>query len=120
SSPLYSLLPALHLATAVYGFTVEETLVGATAHAADALGRPALGRVTAGAKADYLVVSGSEALLPLYASGDAHLSEAALGSPAVWRRGPSAARGLRLAVDEAPGCQAGHHLEAVEADHRIV
>lgn len=86
SSPLYSLLPALHLATAVYGFTVEETLVGATAHAADALGRPDLGRVTAGAKADYLVVSGSEALLPLYAWGDPHLSEAVLGGTTVWRR----------------------------------
>jgi len=86
SSPLYSLLPALQLATAVYGFSVLEVLIGATAHAADALGRPELGRVQAGAVADYLVVDGFEALLPLYAWGSPHLTEAVLGGTTVWRR----------------------------------
>ena len=61
-------------------------LIGATAHAADALGRPELGRVQAGAVADYLVVDGSEALLPLYAWGSPHLTEAVLGGTTVWRR----------------------------------
>lgn len=86
SSPLFSLLPALQLATAVYGFSVHEALIGATAHAADALGRTDLGRVQVGALADYLVVDGSEALLPLYAWGNPHLAEAVLGGSTVWRR----------------------------------
>lgn len=86
SSPLYSLLPALQLAIAVYGFSVNEALIGATANAADAIGRPDLGRVAVGACADYLVVDGPEALMPLYAWGDPYLAEAVLGGATVWRR----------------------------------
>lgn len=86
SSPLYGLLPALQIATASAGFTVEETLVGGTAHAADALGQPRWGRLTPGALADFLVVDGPEALLPLYSWGSSRLFEMVIGGVGVWRK----------------------------------
>ena len=86
SSPMYGLLPALQLALVATGMSVHENLIAGTANAADALGRPEWGRVQAGAVADYLVVDGSEALLPLYAWGSPHLTEAVLGGTTVWRR----------------------------------
>lgn len=86
SSPVYGLLTALQLAIAMAGFGVEEALVAGTANAADALGRPTWGRLEAGAVADYLVVDGAEALLPLYAWGDPALSEMVIGGRVVWRR----------------------------------
>ncbi len=86
SSPLYGLLPALQLATALAGFSVEEALVAGTAHAADALARPDWGRLTAGSVADFLVVDGPEALLPLYSWGHSRLFEMVIGGTSVWRK----------------------------------
>ncbi len=83
SSPLFGLLPALQLATALAGFTVVETLVAVTASAADALGRPTWGRLEAGSVADYLVVDGPEALLPLYGWGDPQLHDVVIGGASV-------------------------------------
>lgn len=86
SSPLYGLLPALQLATALAGFTVEETLIAGTANAADALGQPTWGRLAPGSVADYLVVNGPEALLPLYSWGNPQLYEMVIGGQSVWRK----------------------------------
>ncbi|MBX3143243.1 MAG: imidazolonepropionase [Trueperaceae bacterium] len=86
SSPLYGLLPALQLATALAGFSVEEALVAGTAHAADALGRPDWGRLEPGSLADFLVVDGPEALLPLYSWGHSRLFEMVIGGTSVWRK----------------------------------
>ncbi|NLG09136.1 MAG: imidazolonepropionase [Deinococcales bacterium] len=85
SSPLFGLLPALQLAGVATGLTVHETLVAGTANAADALGRPDWGRVQAGAAADYLVVNGAEALLPLYTWGQPSIKEMVIGGQTVWR-----------------------------------
>jgi imidazolonepropionase len=85
SSPLYGLLPALQLATALAGFTVEETVVAGTASAADAVGRPTWGRLEPGSVADYLVVDGPDALLPLYSWGDPQLHEVVIGGTSVLR-----------------------------------
>lgn len=87
SSPLYGLLPAMQLAIAVAGFTVEEALVAGTATAADALGHPTWGRLEPGSVADYLVVDGPEALLPLYAWGQPQLHAVVIGGRTVWRTG---------------------------------
>lgn len=84
SSPLFGLLPALQLASALAGFTVEEALVAGTANAADALRRPAWGRIAAGSVADFLVVAGAEALLPLYSWGDPQLAAVVIGGQTVW------------------------------------
>lgn len=86
SSPLYGLLPAMQLATALAGFTVEEALVAATANAADALGQPTWGRLATGSAADYLVVDGEEAMLPLYSWGHSQLYEMVIGGQSVWRK----------------------------------
>jgi len=86
SSPHYGLLPALQLATALGGYTVQEALIGGTAHAADALARPSWGRLEPGALADYLVVDGPEAMLPLYSWGHSRLHEMVIGGRSVWRR----------------------------------
>lgn len=86
SSPLYGLLPALQLAIATAGFTVEEALAAGTAHAAKALGRPDWGVLQAGAMADYLVVDGADALLPLYSWGHPALAEMVIGGRVVWRQ----------------------------------
>lgn len=86
SSPLYGLLPALQLAVALGGFTVEETLVAGTAHAADALGEPTWGRIEQGSVADFLVVDGPEALLPLYSWGSSQLYEMVIAGRSVWRK----------------------------------
>lgn len=86
SSPLYGLLPALQLATALAGFSVEEALVAGTAYAADALGQPRWGRLEAGSFADFLVVDGPEALLPLYSWGHSRLYEMVIGGTSVWRK----------------------------------
>jgi imidazolonepropionase len=52
SSPIRDLLACAGLACITMGLTAEEALAGVTAHAADALGRPDLGRVEVGARAD--------------------------------------------------------------------
>lgn len=53
SSPVRELWACATLACLTLGLTVEEALAGITAHAADALGRPELGRLTPGARADF-------------------------------------------------------------------
>ncbi len=55
SSPIASLLLAMNQAAVLFGLTPEETLRGATAHAARALGLPQKGRLCAGADADILL-----------------------------------------------------------------
>ncbi len=86
SSPLFGLLPALQLAVAVYGFTAAEALAGATVNAARALRLPDVGAIAPGSKADFVVVDGPEALLPLYAWGDAHVGEVFVGGRSAWRK----------------------------------
>jgi len=85
SSPLYGLLPALQLATALAGFTVEETLTAGSATAADALGQPTWGRLEPGSVADFLVVEGPEAMEPLYGWGHPRLHEVVIAGHSVWR-----------------------------------
>ena len=84
SSPLYGLLPALQLAIALAGFTVTEALVAGTANAGAALGRPTWGRLESGCVADYLVVDGPEALVPLYSWGDPQLATVVIAGRTVW------------------------------------
>jgi len=60
--------------------------VGATAHAADALRLPDVGRVAPGARADFLVSAGPEALLPLYAWGEPQVAEVVVGGVTAWGR----------------------------------
>lgn len=69
SSPLYSLTLALQLSIALGGLNVDEALLAGTAHGADALGRPDLGRLKPGSAADFLVVDGKQGVLPLYSWG---------------------------------------------------
>ncbi|MEJ2514624.1 MAG: imidazolonepropionase [Gammaproteobacteria bacterium] len=54
SSPVVSLLTAMHMAGVFFGLTPEEILAGATRHAARALGRPG-GVLEAGMPADFAV-----------------------------------------------------------------
>lgn len=56
SSPVRDLWTCATLACVHLGLSPEEALAGITAHAARALHRPALGRVTPGARADLLLV----------------------------------------------------------------
>lgn len=85
SSPVFGLLPALQLALATVGLSVHEALVAGTANAADALGQGSWGRIEAGAVADYLVVSGKEALTPLYTWGQPSIKEMVIGGQSIWR-----------------------------------
>jgi imidazolonepropionase len=52
SSPVHSLLSTMNMACVLFGLTPEEALLGVTAHAARALGRPDRGRIAPGLKAD--------------------------------------------------------------------
>lgn len=73
SSPLYSMVLAMQLSIALGGLSVEEALLAGTAHTADALGKRELGRLTPGSAADFIVVDGPEATLPLYTWGHASM-----------------------------------------------
>jgi len=84
SSPFYSLPLALQLATALGGLTVEEALIAGTAHAADALGKPDLGRLDPGAHADFLVMEGPHALELFYRWGEVPLERVYVGGQPVW------------------------------------
>jgi imidazolonepropionase len=53
SSPVASLLAAMHMATTLFGLTAEEALLGATRHAARALGRRDIGSLDVGKRADF-------------------------------------------------------------------
>lgn len=86
SSPVFGLLPALQLAVATLGLSVEEVLVAATAGTATALGRPQWGRLAPGSVADYLVVDSARALTPLYTWGAPSLKEMVIGGQTVWRK----------------------------------
>lgn len=55
SSPLRDLLSCATLACLTMGLTVEEALAGVTRHAADALGRPDLGRIAPGSAGDVAI-----------------------------------------------------------------
>lgn len=83
SSPLYSLTLALQLAIALGGLNVDEALLAGTAHAADALGRPDLGRLELDSAADFIVVDGKQAILPLYSWGANRLRAAYIGGEEV-------------------------------------
>jgi imidazolonepropionase len=65
TSPCCSLLTALHLATVLFGLTAEEALLGATRHAAAALGLRDRGTLALGQRADFTVwdLSGPEHLV---------------------------------------------------------
>ncbi len=84
SSPVYSLPLALQLATALGGLSVEESLIAGTAHTADALGKPDLGRLEPGAHADFLVTPGPHALEPFYRWGEVALERAYVAGQPVW------------------------------------
>lgn len=84
SSPVYSLPLALQLATALGGLTVEEALIAGTAHTADALGKPDLGRLAPGAHADFLVMEGPHALELFYRWGEVPLERVYVGGQPVW------------------------------------
>ncbi len=85
SSPLYSLFAAMQLAVAWGGLSLEEALIAGTAHTADALGKGELGRLEPGSAADFLVVDGPEALLPLYTWGHSGLHDVFIGGLSVLR-----------------------------------
>jgi len=53
SSPLVSLLDAMHLAGTLFGMRADEVLMGVTANAARALGRDDIGRIAVGCRADF-------------------------------------------------------------------
>lgn len=55
SSPVVSLLTAMHMAGVFFGLTPGEVLAGATRHAAAALGEPDGGQLAVGAPADFAV-----------------------------------------------------------------
>ncbi len=55
SSPLSSLLLAMNMACTLFGLTVQETWLGATRHAARALGLPERGAIAPGLRADLAV-----------------------------------------------------------------
>ncbi len=55
SSPLFSLLTAMNMATVLFGLTPEEALLGTTAHAARALGLNDRGRLAPGLRADLCI-----------------------------------------------------------------
>lgn len=65
SSPVASLLTAMHMATTLFGLTAEEALLGVTRHAARALGRRDIGHLAVGARADFTLwdLPGPEALV---------------------------------------------------------
>ena len=84
SSPFYSLFLALQLTVALGGLSVEEVLIAGTAHAADALGRPGLGRLEPGSDADFLVTATPHATGPLYTWGVTRLSAVYSGGEPVW------------------------------------
>ncbi len=89
SSPFYSLPLALQLATALGGLSVEESLVAGTAHTADALGKPDLGRLEKGAHADFVVTDGPHALEPFYRWGEVPLAQVYVGGQLAWSRANS-------------------------------
>lgn len=86
SSPLYRLTLALQLAVALGGLSVDEALLAGTLHAAAALGRPELGSLEPGSAADFAVVDGEEARLPLYAWGGHWLHSVFIGGEEGGRR----------------------------------
>jgi imidazolonepropionase len=53
TSPIASLLTALHMSVTLFGLTPEEALLGVTCHAARALGRDDLGSLAPGRRADF-------------------------------------------------------------------
>ncbi len=60
SSPLHSMAAALALSVRLNGLTAPEALIAGTVNAAHAIGRPAAGRIEAGAPADFLMLSGKD------------------------------------------------------------
>ncbi|HEX7003830.1 MAG TPA: imidazolonepropionase [Trueperaceae bacterium] len=84
SSPFYSLFLAMQLAIALGDLTVEEALVAGTAHTADALDLPALGRLEKGSAADFIVTSTAHATSPLYTWGTTGLERVYTGGEEVW------------------------------------
>ena len=53
TSPVASLLTALHMSVTLFGLTPDEALLGVTCHAARALGRDDIGSLTPGRRADF-------------------------------------------------------------------
>lgn len=70
SSPLYSPWLGMQLTMSLGRLSAEEALTAHTEHAALALGRADLGKIEAGARADFVVVGSPIALEPLYHWGE--------------------------------------------------
>jgi imidazolonepropionase len=79
SSPLYSQVLALQLAVALGGLSVEESVIAGTAHAADAVARPEVGRLAVGCAADFVVVDSARALDLLYRWGTTAVGDVYIG-----------------------------------------
>lgn len=69
TSPCVSLLTALHMATVLFGLTAEEALVGATRHAARALGMTDRGTLALGSRADFTLWDAPGPEFLVYQSG---------------------------------------------------
>ncbi len=75
SSPLMSMFLTMQLSMALGNLSLQETLLAATKHAADALGLSHLGRLELGCEADFLVVNHANPRHPLYTWGNSDIHE---------------------------------------------
>jgi imidazolonepropionase len=75
TSPLYSMQMALALSTRLNGLTAQEALVAGTVNAAAALGLANVGALTAGMRADFLVLDGGDWRNLLYTLGSNPVSQ---------------------------------------------
>ncbi|HZF15834.1 MAG TPA: imidazolonepropionase [Steroidobacteraceae bacterium] len=69
TSPVASLLTAMHMAATLFGLTTDEVLLGVTAHAARALGLEDRGRLEAGLRADFTLWDLAEPAMLTYQLG---------------------------------------------------
>jgi imidazolonepropionase len=95
SSPLFSTSAALGLAVRLNGLTTQEALVAGTVNAAHALGLDGVGRIEAGAQADFAVLKSADWRDLLYTMAINPIHE-------VWSRGSRIAASAR---DENPDTQ---------------
>lgn len=83
SSPVFSSALALALAVRINGLTAKEALVAGTVNAANALGLNDCGRIEAGARADFLVLEGSDWRALVYGMGTNPVREVWVGGERV-------------------------------------
>ncbi|RIH86683.1 imidazolonepropionase [Calidithermus roseus] len=87
SSPLYSPWLAMQLTMSLGRLSAEEVLIAHTENAALALGRKDLGKIEVGARADFVVVDSSSALMPLYQWGHTPIHAVYVGGRQVFPSG---------------------------------